>query len=359
MVSRLAVIMAGGSGERFWPVSTPERPKQLLRLTHPTMNMLEEAMSRISPTVGSENVYVSTSAALLDPISEIAVVSTDHVLAEPAKRNTLGALIWVAASLAHRGLGESTVAILTADHKIDDPEKFRETVETAFWAAETLDSLVTIGVQPTRPETGFGYLEADLAAAVDAPKGAKCYSIKRFREKPSLATAKEFILDPSFSWNAGMFFFKLPVFLEALQTCQPGAFKSYGEILDAFKRANVADASRAFESIPSISVDFAVMEKAPRVHMVPAGFPWDDVGSWDALERSIEPDAQGNVVQGSVAMIESSNCIIINDNPDVKIGVLRLNDMLIVNTSKAIFACPKDLAQRVKEIAHAIRDLAD
>lgn len=154
-----------------------------------------------------------------------------------------------------------------------------------------------------------------------------------------------------------MFFFKIPIFLHALKLCQPEAFESYTAIVDALNREDRGAASRAFESIPSISVDFAVMEKAPRVHMVPANFGWDDVGSWDALERSIEPDEHGNVVQGSVAMIESTNCIIINDNPDVKLGVLKLQEMLIVSTSNAVFVCPKSLAQRVREISQAVRNL--
>ncbi len=316
-------------------------------------------MLRIVPTVGADNVFVSTSVALSGPISEINVVPKDHVLAEPAKRNTLGALIWVVASLVNRGLSEHTIAILTADHKIEQPEKFRATVESAFWAAEELDSLVTIGIPPIRPDTGFGYLEADMETAINGPGNAVCYSIKRFREKPDLPTALEFIADPSFSWNAGMFFFKISSFLEALEQCQPEAFHIFTEIARAFRDDDAQRAEHTFHKLTSISFDFAVMEKASRVHMVPANFPWDDVGSWDALARSIEPDANGNVIQGPAAVLESSNCIVFNDSADVKIGVLGMHGMLVVNTKHAMFVCPKGDAQRVKEIAQAVRELAD
>ncbi|MDR3689537.1 MAG: mannose-1-phosphate guanylyltransferase [Fimbriimonas sp.] len=345
---RVAVIMAGGSGERFWPLSRPGRPKQLLYLTDPKMTMLEEAVHRVRGLIETDRIFVSTSRELAEPIREADLLNADNVVSEPTKRNTLGALVWLAAVLHHRGLSEATVAVLTSDHKIGDVEIFRRDVSMALSAAEQDGGLVTLGIPPTRPETGFGYMQAEPST-----NGRALVPVSSFREKPSLESAMEFVASPNFFWNSGMLFYTLASFREALRHCQPVVYEAYERIIAAFGRNDDLEAIRAFETIPNISFDFAVMERAESVSMIPASFPWDDVGSWDALARSFSTDLLGNTLQGCTAVIESRGCIIVNDVEDSVVGVIGLKDCIVVNTREGVLVCPKNLAQRVREVSVA------
>src|SRR5579885_633353 len=221
-MQRIAVVMAGGSGERFWPLSRASKPKQLLRLTSPEVSMLEESVRRIEPVVGKEHVFLSTSAALKDAVSAAHLVPPARLFAEPDRRNTLGALVWVAAQLMAM-MPESwtnlSVAVLTADHQILQPEKFRHKVAEALGVAEETGGLVTIGIVPTRPETGFGYVEIDRSDPSHLPG----YRAASFREKPSAVTATEMVASGQFLWNSGMFFWKLRSFMVELEKALPEA----------------------------------------------------------------------------------------------------------------------------------------
>ena len=349
-LNRVAVIMAGGSGERFWPLSRADRPKQLLRLSSPTATMLEEAVERITPLCGAGGVYVSTSAKLAPHIIAAGVVPEAQVLAEPLRRNTLGALVWsVAALLAEGHDPETSVAILTADHRIAPPAAFRACVEDALTVAETEGGLVTIGIRPDRPETGYGYIEADLSAR----RGAG-YVARSFREKPDLETAKAFLAAGSFFWNSGMFFFTLGGFQVALAETQPGARVVMDEIVILLRAGDHEAAQRHFEGLQSESIDYAVMERASKVSVVPSRFDWDDLGAWDALERSMQLDAAGNVDEGETILIDSTGCVVYNDVPDKTVAVLGMTDVIVVCTEDAVLVCPKSEAQRVKEIVQEI-----
>lgn len=352
---RIAVIMAGGSGERFWPLSKPHRPKQLLKLTSPDETMLEEAVNRIQPLVGEGNVWIATGATLRDSIRQAAVVPDRCVIAEPARRNTLGCLAWVAANLLADGKGDATVAVLTADHSIQEPDKFRATVSTAMDVAEQENGIVTIGIVPTRPETGYGYIETDQDVPVKTAAGRTAFRSKSFREKPSLETAREFLAQGNFYWNGGMFFYRLPVFMEELAHAQPEAHALVLEMASALEAKDHPQAVRTFEKLPSISIDFALMEKASKVFAVPSDFPWDDMGAWDALERSFELDADGNVSQGRTTIIDTSGSIVYNDIERATIGVIGMKDVVVVATADAILVCPKSQSQRVKEIVQTLK----
>jgi mannose-1-phosphate guanylyltransferase len=351
---RIAVIMAGGSGERFWPLSKPHRPKQLLKLTSATETMLEEAVNRIKPLVGEGNVYIATGGSLRSSISAANVVDSSCVLAEPARRNTLGCLAWVAANLIASELGDSTVAVLTADHSIQFPDVFRATVDAAMDVAEKEDGIVTIGIVPTRPETGYGYIETDQSETVRTASGRTAYKSRSFREKPSQESALQFVQQGNFYWNGGMFFFRLPIFMRELSEAQPETHRLVNEIAVQLKAGNEAGANRLFEEIPSISIDFAVMEKAKNVYAVPSDFPWDDMGSWDALERSFDLDSLGNVSQGDNVLIDTHGSIVYNDIEGAKIGIVGMDDVIVVATGDAFLVCPKSQAQRVKEIVQAL-----
>lgn len=345
--------MAGGSGERFWPVSREHRPKQLLKLSSPTASMLDEAVERIEPLVGAKAVFVSTSAHLRSHIEAAGTIPRERILAEPSKRNTLGALVWSVSSLVALGNepDETSVAILTADHKIGPPGVFRGCVETALDLAESEGGIVTIGIRPDRPETGYGYIEADM----ESPHGAGFASLG-FREKPDLATAEKFLAAGSFLWNSGMFFFTIAEFLSALAETQPHSHAAALEITAALKANDEAGASKAFERLPSLSVDFAVMEAAPRVFVVPSTFDWDDLGAWDALERAMPTDPHGTVSHGETVLIDSPGSIVYNDSHGRIVSVLGMSDVIVVATDDAVLVCPKDQAQRVKEIVRALED---
>lgn len=350
---RIAVIMAGGSGERFWPLSRPDRPKQLLKLTSPDETMLEEAVNRISPLVGDDNVYVATSSTLHETIRGADVVPEVRVLAEPLRRNTLGCLVWVAASLLANDDHGVSVAVLTADHKINEPEKFRKTVEMALETAERTGGLVTIGIRPDRPETGYGYVEYD-PERTERVGDREAYASRSFREKPDLATAESFVSSGNFLWNAGMFFYTLDGFLRELEQAQPEAYAVTLRIAEHLKANDNEAAVSAFEELPNLSIDYALMEKAKSVFVVPSDFPWDDVGAWDSLERSLGADDTENVRQGSSTIVDGRGNIVVNDRPGTNVGIVGLNDIIVVVTEDAVLVCPKSDAQRVKEIVKAL-----
>jgi mannose-1-phosphate guanylyltransferase len=344
--------MAGGSGERFWPLSTPDRPKQLLKLTSPTETMLEEAVNRISPLVGPENVYVATSADLEHAIRAAKLVPEANIWAEPARRNTLGCLTWLAANLLATGGHDTTVAVLTSDHKIEQPEAFRATVDTALSLAERHAALVTIGIPPTRAETGYGYIEVGPLEAERDGLESRAHASLSFREKPSASIARRFLAEGRFLWNSGMFFFSLATFLAELQGAQPEIRRLVDRMAESLGAGDAAAAEEGFSQLPSISIDFAVMEKAQHVLVVPADFPWDDVGAWDSLDRTLGTDEHGNVRQGAAIVRDTRNSIIVNDSDQVKVGIVGLDNVIVVATDGAVLVCAKDHAQRVREVSH-------
>lgn len=313
-MKRVAIIMAGGSGERFWPLSTPDHPKQLLDLTGSGKSMLQESVDRIAPLVGDQ-VYVSTSLRLQNAIEQSGVVSEGHVLAEPEKRNTLGALIWAIGKLVNLHKTENLlISILTADHVIRPQDRFLQTVSTALAIAENESGLVTIGIRPDRPETGYGYIECGEGSLV-----------KTFREKPDLETATKFFQSGDFLWNSGMFFWSAKVFSQQLLQVDPEAHEVFMAIASGDE-----DGAKKFQSLRSVSVDYGLMEKASNVHVVPSDFEWDDVGAWDSLRRTTQRDAYGNVTIGPSTVLDSHEMIIYNNTNDLEIFAMGLEGICIV-----------------------------
>ena len=357
---RLAAIMAGGSGERFWPLSRKERPKQLLRLTDPEKTMLHEAVDRIAPLVGADNVLVATATHLQSPIRDAGLVPDENVVAEPDKRNTLGALVWLAATLLarHGDDADITLAILTADHKIDDELTFRKDVELALRVAETTGGIVTIGIPPDRPETGYGYIESGPQTEEIKRDfhGETVFPVASFREKPSLATAEGFLRLGTFTWNSGMFFYTLRGFMAELEKAHPEAHRLALEIAGALKSGDEDAAKAAFLRLPNISVDYAVMEKTDQAYVLTASFPWDDVGAFDSLLRTMPSDEGGNVTIGEVHAVDCAGCILYNEAGEGVLTAVGLNDMILVQTHDAVMVAPMSDAQRVKEIVGRIKE---
>ena len=349
------MIMAGGSGERFWPLSRQHRPKQLLRLTSGQHTLLEEAVLRVEPLFTLQDIHVATSRKLMRPIRSAGLpIPRENVLAEPDKRNTAGAICWAAAELLARHDSEDvTMAILTSDHTIGQPSRFRADVKAALAAAEREDALVIIGVQPTRPETGYGYIEAgekDGQKRRDLP-------VDRFREKPNQDLAQEFLESGHHYWNSGMFFWKVSVFLRELELASPlhaQITRSMAEALSAGKKRR---AEREFERLPNLSIDYALMEKAGNVRMIPAGFSWDDVGSWDSLDRAWKHDADGNITEGDPVLVDTHESIVLNEAGEKKmaVGVLGMENVVVIVSGDAVLIAPKSRAQDVRQIAREFK----
>lgn len=363
------VIMAGGSGERFWPWSRKQHPKQLLRLTSTTLTMLDEAIQRIAPLVPAERILIITSEVLRDAIiAGVPSLPAANVIAEPAKRNTAPCLALAAAVIDAREVGQgakgATMAVLTADHFIGDVAAFRENVKTALEAAERDAVLVTLGIRPTRPETGYGYIEV---AATGTPTAGRPMKVLSFREKPERVVALEYLASGRYLWNSGMFFWSTKSLHSAMMTSIPVVGSAMKTMCDTIVTASyhtepsserITESVRSvFESLPDVSIDYGVMEQANNVVVVPATFPWDDVGSWDALDRLRERDDSTNVVQGDVFTIDTGSSILVNTRSDGHVlTTLGVDDVVVVATQDATMICRKDRAQDVKKLVTLLRE---
>ncbi len=355
--------MAGGSGERFWPVSRRTKPKQLLRLTSESKTMLEESVERVKPLISPEDVYVVTGLHLLDAIrSGDASVPDENVIAEPCKRNTAGCLAFAAAHILAKYGGDGsniTMAVMTADHQIGEIDLFIETIGTAMDAAEKQDALVVLGVAPSRAETGYGYIEADNSLKpLDGISGdVNVYSVDAFHEKPDKATAEAFVKSGHHFWNSGMFFWTIASFLRELETASPSHAEAVRSMAKAMSANDEEAVNKIFDELEDISIDYALMEKAERVLVVRAEFPWDDVGAWTAIERARESDSDGNVTQGDPVLVDCQDCIVYNDSgsDNMVVGVVGVKDLVVVATPDAVLVVPKDRAQDAKKIVEELK----
>lgn len=313
--------------------------------------MLDQAIERIRPLVGEESVYVSTSTRLGGPIAASGALPADHVLAEPAKRNTLGALVWSVANLVADGFGEDTaVAVLTADHHIGDEDAFRRDAAAALDLAQREVSIVTLGIVPDRPDTGYGYLETDPNDTATAANGVIARRCAAFKEKPDAATAEEFMRAGNYYWNSGMFFFTLRTFRRELESAGAESTVAFDEVVEALRANDETKARTAFETLPDLSVDYAVMERAARILTVPSSFDWDDLGSWDAVARKNPSDDDNNVIKGKATLKNTTGTLVINENPAIKIGVMGVDDVAIILTKDGLLVCKRDFAARLKEL---------
>lgn len=329
-MTRVVVIMAGGSGERFWPLSTSEEPKQLLRLTNSGKMLLEEAIDRAEPIVGFENVYVSTSQRLADRISDSGLIPRERILDEPLKRNTLGAVLWSVSRLEREFGSSFTVAFTTADHLIEPDHLFQQDILRAMMRAEDGDHLTIMGIPPSRPETGYGYLEV-----------GEDDRVVRFTEKPDEETAQQYVESGRYLWNSGMFFMTANGLRRALEAIDADMAQTYDRL--------VRD-DAAFEDVENISFDFAVLEKVPDLRYVPATFRWDDIGAWDALLRTTSTDTEGNALVG-LAQVADACGNVVYSRPGVRVSLLGVKDLAVVVTESEVMVIDLHRAQDVRRLA--------
>jgi mannose-1-phosphate guanylyltransferase len=355
--------MAGGSGERFWPLSRKNRPKQLLRLTSGDKTMLHEAVRRIEPLIPVDRVYVVTGKHLVLPIRAARTgIPNENVIAEPCKRNTAGCLAFAAANILSEFGGDGSnvsMAVLTADHQIGSPERFRECVDIALDAAESQGVLATHGVVPTRAETGYGYIQREEGSAPLLETGdVEVFPVSAFHEKPARAKAEEFLADGSYYWNSGMFFWRLDSFLSEFARTQPEFAEAIPSMAGAIQKAQQPLLQNIFENLPSISIDNALMEHAENVAVVRAAYPWDDVGAWTSLDRTRERDSDGNVAHGDPVLINCKESIVYNDvgAADMAVGVVGMEGVVVVVSADGVLVIPKDRAQDVRDAVKALSD---
>jgi len=341
-----ALILAGGSGQRFWPLSRRNRPKQLLRLVS-ERTLLEEAVARLENFVSTDRILILTNVeqekAVRDLLKEFP---KENIIAEPAKRDTAAAVALGAGWVAARD-HSATMLAFPADHVIADRTAFLATMKTAAAAAEETGALVTIGIKPTWACPGFGYIEQGEAVKLRGEDKIAVHRVIRFREKPNVDLAESFLRKGNFRWNAGMFVWSVPTVLSEFNrhTLELADFISQvrsSKDLDKVLRER-------FAKLPRISFDYAIMEKAERVLVVEATFDWDDVGSWQAVARYFKKDEHGNIANHPLTALDSRDNIVFNDG-ETTIALLGIHNLIVVRTGDAILICHRHQAEKIKNL---------
>ena len=344
------VIMAGGGGTRFWPLSRQKTPKQLLNLTG-NDQMVNEAVDRLSFVADKKNIFIVTNATQVPPMLEATEgrIQPNHILSEPAARNTAACIGYAAMEIVKK-YGDGIMVITPADHYIKDNAGFARILNTAVRAAENSDKLVTVGITPTFPSTGFGYIKFENTAAGEAKP------VVEFREKPDEETAKKYVESGVYAWNSGMFVWKASVILEKFKAYIPDIYADLEKIGDAMGTENeMSVIGEVYPTIRKISVDYAVMEPSAAkgdVLVIPGEFGWNDVGSWDMMDVLHEPDANGNVLVGDALAVDVTNTVVYSSGKMV--AVVGVDDLVVVETPDAVMVCPKSKAQDVKKIVDAL-----
>jgi len=352
MAGRYAVIMAGGKGERFWPLSTSKHPKQLLALVGDKA-LIAQAVERLEGLIPPENVFVVTNADLVDATRAAApMLPSGNVVGEPIGRDTAAAVACGGALVAARD-PDGVFAVLTADQVMGNLDVFKATLRGGMDLAEVSDILVTIGIQPTFPSTGFGYIESgeDFGEA----EGVQFKRAVRFVEKPDAETAQRYLDTGKFFWNSGMFIWSVPALLNAFAAHCPEMKKLMDELTVYAARGEIFQGlGKIYPTLGKISVDYALMEKADNIVMACGTFAWDDVGSWPALEGHFPKDAGGNTLIGTCEQIDSKNNIIYSK--DRLTAVIGAENLVVVQAEGVTLVCPKDRAQDIKAMVTLLRE---
>ncbi len=345
--SLFALVLAGGSGERFWPLSRRARPKQLLKLVS-EKTLLEETVDRLDGLVPRSHILILTNvdqeAAVRALLPDFA---PENIVAEPEKRDTAAAVALATGWVAQRD-HQATMLVLPADHVIKDRAAFQETLRTAARAAEETGALVTVGVKPTWACPGFGYIERGNPAPLKSPAPANpVFRVLRFREKPNAELAETFVRNGNFRWNAGMFVWSVPTVLSEFNRHAPA-------LADFISQLRAPDnweptLRERFGQLPRISFDYAIMEKADRVLMVEASFDWDDVGGWRAVAAYLAQDEKRNSANCQVTALHASNNIVFNDGPS-QIALVGVHDLIVVRTGDALLICHRHDAEKIKTL---------
>ncbi len=341
-----AVILAGGSGSRLWPLSRQHLPKQFLALEG-SSSLLQTTINRLSPTVDASNVLIVTQEAHAKGEAYHALLPYQSLF-EPVGRNTAPAIALAAAWLARDG-ADPVMVVLPADHIIKDEASFREHLDTAIRAAHG-GRLLTFGIQPTRPDTGFGYIKAHPSDA------GEVYDVERFTEKPDHDTAVRFLESGDYYWNSGMFVWRASVILAEIRRYLPAVYKVVEAILAEYRAGTEFQQAveRHFATMPSISIDYGVLERSDQVSLIPCDIGWNDVGSWQAVHEIADKDENGNALQGNVIAVDCRNSLIRAEKRLV--AAIGVEDLCVVETADAVLISKSDQTQRVREVVDHLHE---
>ena len=354
MTQASILILAGGSGTRFWPLSRRKRPKQLLRLFE-DLSLLQRTAARVAPLAPPERIWVCTTESLAtDVAAQLPDVPPAQILAEPMPRNTAPAIAW-AVSQMPRDVQAGPIVMLAADHFVADEASFCEAVQVAVDAADREGRILTLGVVPRWAETGYGYLELED----ELQPGHDAVAVKRFLEKPDAATAEEFLSGGRHLWNAGNFVFRGDVLLERIEQDLPDLARGLAELSDTPRED--AEYGRIYGQLPKVSIDHGLMEHQKDLLTVPLDCGWSDVGSWQALAELIDPDEQGNRVQGKVLAHDArDNFVFADDAAGPKtIALLGVEGLVVVHTRDAVLVMPRERSQQVRALVDALEESED
>jgi mannose-1-phosphate guanylyltransferase len=342
--SLIPVILAGGKGERFWPLSRRTRPKQFLCLDGSDRSLLQATADRLLAISGSwDAVWVVTASHLADGVREqLPELPETNLLIEPEGKDTAPAVSWSTLEIAKRFGKEAVVGFFPADAWIGDEVAFQATLAAAAELASQEAAIVTLGISPTYPSTGYGYIERGASAGEFG--GCAAYRVDRFTEKPDRATAEEFLATGKFSWNSGMFVFRAGVALDELLVYAP-------EILAPLEEKGVA----AYPELTKKSIDYALMEKTQQAYVIPAAFGWDDLGDWNAIDRLLKTDEHPNVELAHHVGLDTQGALVYNSNDDELIVTIGLEDTVIVRDGKATLIVKKDRTQDIKQVLKEIQ----
>lgn len=346
------VIMAGGSGTRFWPQSRKHLPKQLLNIVG-EKTMIRATVERVLPLVPFDRILVVTGGSHEEKIrAQLPEISTNSVVSEPIGRNT-APCIALAAFKLRKIDPDGVMAALPADHLIGKETEFVHALESAYHIACKTEQLITFGIIPDRPETGYGYIQRGKLVARD--DGLKAYRVVRFVEKPEIKTAKAYLARGDYLWNSGMFVWKISTILSAFERFLPGLYKALETIEPVLNTAEEAGAiNELYEELPDISIDYGILERADDVIVIPVDVAWNDVGSWTSLQGVWNTDENGNAVKGEILSLRSSGCVV--SSPQKLTALVGVQDLIVVDTPDAILVCRKDNAQDIKQLQTLLKE---
>ena len=351
----VAIIMAGGAGTRFWPLSTEARPKQFLQLFD-DRSLLQKSFDRIANLLPPQRVLVLTNAAYVPLVQEqLPAVPAENIIGEPARRDTAAA-VTLGAALCRKRYGNPVIVTLTADHMIGPDPLFHRTLLSAVRSARSSGALYTFGIWPSYPATGYGYLELGPKVAED--DGIEHFQLLRFKEKPDLETARRYLASNGFFWNSGMFVWTAEAILQELERHLPKHLENLARACEGDGTPQWTEALTAgFDSLETISIDFAVMEKARDVRCVASTFFWMDVGGWLALRDFLPSDEHGNSCRGKITTLHAGDNVVFADDPDEEVMLIGVNDLIIVRTEKRTLVVQKDHTELVKGLLQKREDL--
>ncbi len=344
------VILAGGSGTRLWPRSRQGNPKQFLRFNSPR-TLLQETYVRAVALAAPERMYVVTNHRFVPRILEqLPEVPARNVLGEPEGRNTAPAIGWVAALLSRKN-PQAVMAVLPADHVITRVEMFQQVLRAAVAVARE-GRIVTLGISPSEPATGYGYIER--GDRLGSYEGFEVYQLVRFTEKPDRATAEQFLQTGRYSWNSGMFIWRVDRILAEIEAHMPDLYAGLNRILDAWDTPQRDKVLRqVWPTLPNISVDYGIMEHVTDGAVIPVDIGWNDVGSWEAVYKEYPKDDQGNAVEGDALLVDTEDSLVLSDGR--LLAVVGVRGLVVVETEDAILICPRERAQDVRKVVAELK----